>query len=90
MEKKIYLLSFVEQEDNTKGSILAVIDVKSFGTNGLKEKIKKEVGYVLDIENIDFDAVSEDDFNSLIDYLSKKVDGEFLDYEFYWEEVETF
>lgn len=88
--EKISVLFFTETEDNTKGAIIAVDDISKFSTKKLKEKIKKEVGCVLDYPNLDFDEyITKEDFDNLIDSLSERHDGHFLDYEFYWEYVEV-
>lgn len=94
MENKyISVLFFTDKEDNTKGGILGVEEANNFGTISLREKINKDVGALLDIENVDFDdfaSITEVDYNNFIDNLSKRKDCEFLDYEFYWEYLEVF
>lgn len=93
MEKTINVLFFTEKEDNTKGGILGVRDASTFGSIALKERISKEIGYVLDIENFDFNDVqsplTKDEYDAMIDNISKRNDGEILNYEFYWEYLDV-
>jgi len=93
MEKTINVLFFTEKEDNTKGAILGVRDASTFGSIALKERISKEIGYVLDIENFDFNDVqsplTKDEYDAMIYNISKRNEGEILNYEFYWEFVDV-
>ena len=70
MEKTINVLFFTEKEDNTKGGILGVRDARTFGSIALKERISKEIGHVLDIDNFDFNDIqsplTKDEYESII------------------------
>lgn len=85
----IRALMFLDVETGYKGILFAVGDDLLMDTVEYKEKVREQVGYLVDIKNIDDEDFLQD-FERVIDRLSKGQDASFMDWHISYKETELF
>lgn len=78
--EKVNVLVFVDNCDNTKGTLLVVKD-ESIGTKGLEEVISNNLNAMFS------DLYDEEEVSSAICCLTDGLSASIGDYEFFYEEI---